>query len=78
MSKRHISPKTKKKLIIGISAGAFALLLILFLLFINSDKITVGTPTLTIETPQKISNSETGEFTLNVTISSLRSTLRQV
>ena len=70
MSKRPMTPKQKKKLIIGISAGVLALLLILFLLFMNWDKITGGTPTLTIETPQKISKSETEEFTLDVTISS--------
>ena len=70
MSKRQLDPKTKKKLFIGIGAGVLLLLLILFLLFINLDKITGGTPTLTIETPQKISKSETEEFTLDVTISS--------
>ena len=70
MSKRPMNPKTKKKLFIGIGAGVLLLLLILFLLFMNSDKITGGTPTLTIETPQKISKSETEEFTLDVTISS--------
>ncbi len=70
MSKRPMNPKTKKKLIIGISTGVLALLLILFLLFMNWDKITGGTPTLTIETPQKISKTETEEFTLDITISS--------
>ncbi len=70
MSKRPMNPKTKKKLIIGISAGVLLLLLILFLLFINLDKITGDTPTLTIETPQKISKTETQEFMLDVTISS--------
>ena len=70
MSKKPMNPKTKKKLFIGIGAGVLLLLLILFLLFMNRDKITGGTPTLTIETPQKISKSETEEFTLDVTISS--------
>lgn len=71
MSKRPMNPKTKKKLFIGIGAGVLLLLLILFLLFMNWDKITTGgTPTLTIETPQKINKSETEEFTLDVTISS--------
>ena len=70
MSKRPMNPKTKKKLFIGIGAGVLLLLLILFLLFMNWDKITGGTPTLTIETPQKISKSETEEFSLDVTISS--------
>ena len=70
MSKRPMNPKTKKKLFIGIGTGVLLLLLILFLLFMNWDKITGGTPTLTIETPQKISKSETEEFTLDITISS--------
>ena len=70
MSKRRVDPKTKKKLFIGIGAGVLLLLLILALLFMNLDKIMGGTPTLTIETPQKISKSETEEFTLDVTISS--------
>jgi hypothetical protein len=70
MSKRRVDPKTKKKLFIGIGAGVLLLLLTLALLFMNLDKITEGTPTLTIETPQKISKSETEEFTLDVTISS--------
>ena len=70
MSKRPMNPKTKKKLFIGIGTGVLLLLLILFLLFMNLDKITGGTPTLTIETPQKISKSEAEEFTLDVTISS--------
>lgn len=71
MSKRPMNPKTKKKLFIGIGIGVLLLLLILFLLFMNWDKIVSGTPTLTIETPQKISISETEEFTLDVTISAL-------
>lgn len=70
MSKRPMNPNTKKKLFIGIGTGVLLLLLILFLLFMNLDKITGGTPTLTIETPQKISKSEAEEFTLDVTISS--------
>ena len=70
MSKRPMNPKTKKKLFIGIGAGVLLLLLILALLFMNFDKIIGGTPTLTIETPQKISKSESEEFTLDVTISS--------
>ncbi len=70
MSKRRVDPKTKKKLFIGIGAGVLLLLLILAFLFMNLDKIMGGTPTLTIETPQKISKSETEEFPLDVTISS--------
>ena len=69
MSKRRVDPKTKKKLFIGIGVGVLLLLLILALLFMNLGKITGSTPTLTIETPQKISKSESEEFTLDVTIS---------
>lgn len=71
MSKRPMNPKTKKKLFIGIGTGVLLLLLIFFLLFMNWDKIVSGTPTLTIETPQKINISETEEFTLDVTVSAL-------
>ena len=72
MSKRPMNPKTKKKLFIGIGTGVLLLLLILFLLLLRScdHSIFGGTPTLTIETPQKISKTETEEFTLDVTISS--------
>ena len=72
MSKRSMNPKTKKKLIIGISAGVLVLLLILFLLLFKgcSHSIFGGTPTLSIETPQKISKTESEEFMLDVTISS--------
>ena len=56
----------------GVSAGVLLLLLILFLLLFKGGDHSIfgGTPTLTIETPQKISKSETEEFTLDVTISS--------
>ena len=72
MSKRPMNPKTKKKLFIGIGTGVLLLLLILFLLLFKGcdHSIFGGTPTLTIETPQKISKSEAEEFTLDVTISS--------
>ena len=71
MSKRKIEPKTKKRICIGITAAVFLLLLILVLLFRGCDTGISGVPVLTIETPQKISVSETDEFTLDVTISSL-------
>lgn len=71
MSKVTISPENKKKIIIsaGIGVLVVALLITVFLL-VGKDKI-MGTPVLTIETPQKISVSETDEFTLDVSISSL-------
>lgn len=69
MSKDSTTPKDKKKLIIGISVSVLLLFLILLLIFISCDRAG-DTPTLTIETPQKISLSETDEFTLDVTVSS--------
>ncbi len=69
MSKRPMQPKTKKKLLIGTIVGVLLLLLILFLLLMNWNKKSGDIPVLTIETPQKISISETDEFTLDVTIS---------
>lgn len=68
---RKMNPKTKKKIIIGVSVVALLLLLILILLFGSCGKEIFGVPTLTIETPQKISVSKTEEFTLDVTISSM-------
>ncbi len=71
MSKVTISPENKKKIIISAGIGVLVIaLLITVFLFVGKDKI-MGTPVLTIETPQKISVSETDEFTLDVTVSSL-------
>ena len=64
-----MSKRTKKY--IGIGIGVLMLLLILFLLLRGWDKITDKVPTLTIETPQKISKSKTEEFILDVTVSTL-------
>lgn len=72
MSKVTISPENKKKILIGTGIGVFVIaLLIIIFLFTNKDNLPFGTPTLTIETPQKISISKTEELTLDVTISSL-------
>ena len=72
MSESQNNTKSKKKLFVGILIGIIALLLIIFLLFMESDNIIRDTvPTLTIKTPQKISIAETEEFTLDVTVSSL-------
>ena len=48
-----------------------ALIVALILLLVRCDGQNAMTPTLTVETPQKLSKSETTEFTLDVTISSL-------
>lgn len=71
MSKRKIEPKNKKKIYLSIALAVLLLLLILVLLFKGCDGNTNKVPMLTIETPQKISLSETDEFTLDVTISAL-------
>ena len=71
MSKVTISPENKKKILIGTGIGVLVIaLLITVFLLVGKDKL-MGTPVLTIETPQKISVSETDEFTLDVTVSSL-------
>lgn len=75
MSKRPMSPENKKKLIIGTGIGVFLLLLILVFLFINWDKTPFVAPVLTIETPQKISISETDEFMVDITISAFGDTI---
>ena len=70
MSKATISPEKKKKIIIGAGVVLLLALLITVFLFLCKDKIA-GTPTLIIETPQKISLSQTDEITLDVTVSTL-------
>lgn len=79
MSKRQ-DLHTKKKWYIGIGIGVLLLLLIIALLLTrcggeNEAPTTSTEPTLTIETPQKISKSQTEEFTLDVTISSFGDTI---
>lgn len=77
MSKKTINPKLKKTVLIGGIALILCFLLIIAFSFLfnkNDDttsNATPNTPTLTIETPQKINLSETKEVTLDVTISSL-------
>ena len=70
MSKVTVSPEKKKKIIIGTGVVLLLALLITVFLFLCKDKIA-GTPTLIIETPQKISLSQTDEITLDVTVSTL-------
>lgn len=71
MSKRMIKLSTKKKLYIGIGIAVLLLLLIPFLLFLNRNNGNNNIPTLTIETPGKVSLAEAKEILLDVTISSL-------
>ena len=55
--------------------GACILLIALILVLVQCDGRVFGMPTLTVETPQKLSASETTEFTLDVTISDLADAL---
>lgn len=55
--------------------GGLILLLILSLLLARCTGIGGNKPTLTVETPQKLSASQTDTFTLDVTISDLGETL---
>lgn len=73
MSKRIFDKKTKTIFIICVSVLLLLLIIFLSLFFIRNNKLVQNSikPTLTIETPQKISRSQTETFTLDVTISSL-------
>lgn len=51
--------------------GICVLAVVIILLLVRCDGKPGSVPTLTVETPQKISLSETGEFTLDVTISDM-------
>ena len=51
--------------------GLCILVVSILLLLVRCDGSDPGAPTLTVETPQKISLSQTEEFTLDVTISDL-------
>ena len=59
----------KKKWYYIASMGVIAAVLVFFL--VRCDDKTGKIPTLIVETPQKLSASQTGEFTLDVTISDL-------
>ena len=63
--------KTRKKQKWPWIVGLFILAAILILLLVRCDSEPEGVPTLTVETPQKLSVSETEEFSLDVTISGL-------
>lgn len=66
MSEEKKKRKSKKWIII---ITGIVLLIIILLLFTRCDKNNNKIPTLTIETPQKISISKTDEISLDVTIS---------
>jgi len=60
---------------ISLYAGGLILLLILCLFLARCTGMVGNKPTLTVETPQKLSASQTDTFTLDVTISDLGETL---
>ena len=66
------APKKRKKWswIVGGCVFLTVCALVFFLLFPN--EISIGQPVLEVETPQKISLSQDGEFVVDVTISDLR------
>lgn len=64
-------PIRTKEIIIICSAILLIAILIFVLLLQNNGRSLLGTPTLTVETPQKISVKEVDTFTLDVTISDL-------
>ena len=63
--------KTRKKQNWPWIVGLCILAAILILLLVRCDSEPEGVPTLTVETPQKLSVSETEAFALDVTISEL-------
>ena len=64
--------KYKLPMLIG---GILILLLVLSLVLARCAGGTAGVPVLTVETPQKLSASQTDTFTLDVTVSELGDTL---
>ncbi len=75
MSKQLLNKKTKMTLLLSINAVLLLLLLIIILLVTKKDIRFNDSPTLTIETPPKISLSKTNEFLVDVNISSFGDTL---
>ena len=70
MAGKFEKPRNKKKKWPWI-AGFCLLLTAGVLLFLYFYDAALGAPTLIVETPQKLSASNTGEFTLDVTVSGL-------
>lgn len=66
---KKLTPK-KKKIIISVIILIFIVALILFFIFFKTDVFSKK-PTLIVETPPKQSISDKGEFTVDVSLSSL-------
>ena len=75
MSGKFQSKPMKHKVPVAILLSILALVLILSLVLARCSGIGNDVPVLTVETPQKLSVSQTDTFTLDVTISELGNTL---
>ena len=75
MSGKFQSRPIKRKVPVALLLGILVLLLILSLALARCSGIGSNVPVLIVETPQKLSASQTDTFTLDVTISELGDTL---
>ena len=75
MSGKFLGKPQKRKIPVAILLGILVLILILSLILARCSRIGGKVPVLTVETPQKLSASQTDTFTLDVTVSELGDTL---
>ena len=75
MSGRFQGKSTKRRIPVVVLTGVLVFVLILSLVLARCSGIDRRLPVLTVETPQKLSVSQTDNFTLNVTISELGDTV---
>ena len=75
MSGKFLGKPKKRKIPVAILLGILVLILILSLILARFSRIGGKVPVLTVETPQKLSASQTDTFTLDVTISELGATI---
>ena len=75
MSGRFQGKSTKRRIPVVVLTGVLVFVLILSLVLARCSGIDRRLPVLTVETPQKLSASQTDNFTLNVTISELGDTV---
>ena len=75
MSGKFLGKPKKRKIPVAILLGILVLILILSLILARCSRIGGKVPVLTVETPQKLSASQTDTFTLDVTVSELGDTL---
>ena len=75
MSGKFLGKPKKRKIPVAILLGILVLILILSLILARCSRIGGKVPVLTVETPQKLSASQTDTFTLGVTVSELGDTL---